>query len=85
MRSIRLSHGRQTVVVEIITAESVGAFGGRRRWFRCPRCCGKTSVVGFDFDGAGCKKCIGWRPRRKMQVDGVVAPHLRDVVAAPNE
>lgn len=81
MKSVKLCHGAQVCVVEIVDAPAT-SFGGRRRWFRCPRCSANTSTIGFVYDGVGCRRCMGWRARPHRREGDMRAPHLRAVSAA---
>lgn len=79
LRKVRVTAGTVAVEIEIALTDGPGCFGGVRRWFRCPRCTARTSVVGVSaYTGdVGCRSCWRWRKRAALHV----APHLRNVVA----
>ena len=81
MRSVHLSHGLLSCAVDIVHEESVGCFGGTRRWFSCPRCARRTVTIGFAYDGAGCRRCLRWRSRNRP-TSKTLAPHIRPVGVA---
>ena len=62
---VRLEHAGHVVDVELIKEDCPTAFGGRRRYFRCPRCGGRAQVLGCDrVEGWACpaNRCVhGWR------------------------
>ena len=87
---VKLRHGTVSCDVVVEKLPGAGCFGGQRRWFRCPRCAARTVVIGFAYDGPGCRACIGWRGRNRLRLGkGPVAaappPHIRNVTASdPN-
>jgi len=62
---VHLEHGGHAVDVALVEEECRTAHGGRRRWFRCPRCSGRAQVLGCHaVEGWACpaKQCVrGWR------------------------
>ncbi len=83
---VKLRHGTVSCVVVVERIRGAGCFGGHRRWFRCPRCAARTVVIGFAYDGPGCRACVRWRGRNRLPLgDGSVAtpapPHIRNITA----
>lgn len=80
MRAVRLTHGGVTCVVAIDVVAEPSCYGGQRRWFRCPRCARRTTVIGFSSysTAVGCKSCLSWR-HRPGAVVAARAPHLKAV------
>ena len=70
----------ETASVEIDVTEGPGCYGGMRRWFRCPRCAARTTVIGVSAytGGVGCRKCWRWRKRTALEA----APHTRTGVTS---
>lgn len=79
LRKVRVTAGNIVVDVAIDVTDGRGCYGGVRRWFRCPRCGARTSVIGLCayVGSVGCRKCWRWRKRATVEV----APHTKGVVA----
>lgn len=75
LRKVRITAGTVDFDVEIAVTEGPGCYGGLRRWFRCPLCAARTTVIGISaYTGAvGCRKCWRWRKRAALEP----APHTR--------
>lgn len=43
-----------------LTSTEIGRHGGRRWWWRCPRC-GRRRMHLYLADGASCRSCLGIR------------------------
>ena len=65
LQLVRLEHAGHTVHIELVEEGCPTAHGGRRRYFRCPRCSGRAQVLGCHaIEGWACpaKRCVrGWR------------------------
>jgi hypothetical protein len=86
LHAVRIAIGDHACAVQIVSTESSGCFGGRRRWMLCPRCSRQTTVISYDASSAwfGCLRCLGYRWRSAS----VPAPHTRcplDVEDAQHE
>jgi hypothetical protein len=75
LRAVRIAIADHACAVQIVSTESAGCFGARRRWMICPRCSRRTTVISFDALSAwfGCRGCLRYRWRRAS----VPAPHTR--------
>jgi hypothetical protein len=86
LRRVTLYHGTQSCEVVLDSAVTRGCIDSPRRWFLCPRCSARTTVIGFAHDGPGCRACVRWRARNRVLIarasvwhDDSTAPHLRNV------
>lgn len=65
LERVHLEHAGHAVDVELVEEVCHTAFGGRRRYFRCPRCRCRAQVLGcHPTEGWGCPAiaCVrGWR------------------------
>jgi hypothetical protein len=79
LRKVHVTAGSVGFDVEIEVTDGPGCFGGARRWFRCPGCAARTTVIGISAytGGVGCRKCWRWRKRAAAEI----APHTRSLVA----
>jgi hypothetical protein len=80
LRKVRITAGTVDFDVEIDVTQGPGCYGGMRRWFRCPRCAARTTVIGVSAytGGVGCRKCWRWRKRTALEA----APHTRTGVTS---
>ena len=79
LRKVHVTAGNTSFDLEIDVTDGPGCYGGSRRWFRCPRCAGRTTVIGVSAytGGVGCRKCWRWRKRAAAEI----APHTRQLFA----
>ena len=80
--SVELEAHGVTASVEIIQVPSTGAYGGTRRYLRCPRCGELTWSLGLAPTGEpavpawSCarRNCGSWRSRKKIRLPRVAPP-----------
>jgi hypothetical protein len=71
LESVRLEGEGYVVDVRVVQVPGPTVRGGIRRWLQCPRCHATTHVIGFAPNvGVGCRRCLGWRERRRVDVTG---------------
>ena len=75
LRKVDVTAGNTSFDLEIEVTDGPGCYGGSMRWFRCPRCAGRTTVIGTG--GVDGRKCWRWRKRAAAEL----APHTRYLVA----
>ena len=88
LQTVRLEHAGVACEVELVTTQGTGAVRGVRKWFACPRCRGRSMVLGFvEAKGWCCPSpsCGGWRSRNRREVALHDSEAEALVAAAPYE
>ena len=58
IESLDLDSGRR---IDLVTSST--RYGGKRYWFKCPKCQKRVGVLYQGSNGLGCRLCVGYRYR----------------------